>query len=357
MRVIRIGRLLWFWNFELRGGEAAGIIGESGSQPADLKKERVNMAYSVYENIEIDQQSSVKAFAASIQNSTFHWHSEYELIAVLKGEIQERVQSDLITLRPGDLLLVNPNVIHAIQSVGEEENLCMVIQIKPELFALEGKDPSSLFFYLDSTKEEVPACGFERFFQKMARIVYEVTSEEKHAAFRARAEVFGLIADLFDYVVYDRRFRSLAVQNNDELTISLIDYIEEHLSEKKVMDMACHEFGISRKTLDRTLKTTINVTGKEILDSLKLERAKKYLKNTDKNMNFILDACGFGSEKTFYRVFREATGLTPKEFREKGHFSNYNKALKGYLDVEVLQVRERLREIIGDESEKERAGY
>src|SRR5699024_5682162 len=141
---------------------------------------------------------------------------------------------------------------------------------------------------------------------------------DSHSPFRIRAQVCAMIADLFDYVIYDVRFRDPVSQNQQELAVSVIDYMEKYLEEDSIVHMACRQFGLSRKSLDRVLKTRTGVTGEEILENLRVERAKSLLKNTDNNMNYILDSCGFGSEKTFYRVFRRETGLTPNEFRHKG---------------------------------------
>lgn len=59
------------------------------------------MPYSTYEFINTSQQSLSNVFAASIQNSAFHWHKEYELIGILKGTITEQVQQETIVLREG----------------------------------------------------------------------------------------------------------------------------------------------------------------------------------------------------------------------------------------------------------------
>ena len=183
----------------------------------------------------------------------------------------------------------------------------------------------------------------------MAKIVYQSMREEKHAQFRVRAEACGLIADLFDYVVYDVRFRDKRSRSDEQLTVSIIEYLENNLSEEQLAEMTCHEFGVSRKTLDRNLKQTLGVTGKEIVDRLRMDKAKELLKNTNKTMSYILDACGFGSEKTFYRMFRQETGVTPKEFRESGSIVNENHELRGYLDFEAFEVKKLLQDIIKEE--------
>ncbi|MGN1191170.1 MAG: helix-turn-helix domain-containing protein [Dorea sp.] len=304
------------------------------------------MPYSIYESITNNQTFPVNIFVAPVQSSTFHWHNEYELIGILKGSIMMRVQSEVIRLKQGDIYLVNPNVIHAIKESENEANLCMFVQMSQELFSVEEDGKKDVRFYLDSTKDEGPECGYEYFFRKMAELVYESMSDDRHQPFRVRAQVCTIIADLFDQVVYDMRFKDRMAHNDQELTVKVIAFLEAHMEEEKVVDIACREMGLSRKSLDRNLKTTLGMTGKELIENLRVERAKNLLKNTDKNMNYILDSCGFGSEKTFYRVFREETGLTPNTFRQKGHVEDYNEALKGYLDYETSEVKRILREIL-----------
>lgn len=305
------------------------------------------MTYSIYETVSSNQTFPVNVFVAPIENSTFHWHNEYEMIGILKGTINIRVSSESITLNEGDIFLVNSRVIHAIRCIEDENNLCMILQMSPELFTSEENENSDIRFYLDSTqKDEEPERGFAYFYRNLAQLVYESLKEDSHSSFRIRAQVCAMIADLFDYVIYDVRFRDPVSQNQQELAVSVIEYMEKYLEEDSIVDMACRQFGLSRKSLDRVLKTMTGVTGKEILENLRVERAKSLLKNTDKNMNYILDSCGFGSEKTFYRVFRRETGLTPNEFRHKGQIDQYNEQLKGYLDYEVPEVEEILKKVL-----------
>ena len=47
-----------------------------------------------------------------------------------------QVQSEQVRLKKGDIYLVNPNVIHAIKGVENEENLCMFVQMSRELLVM-----------------------------------------------------------------------------------------------------------------------------------------------------------------------------------------------------------------------------
>lgn len=304
------------------------------------------MSYSIYEYISIDQPFMVNAFVTSIQSSTFHWHNEYEMLGILKGRVEVKVRSESEILKKGDLMLINPNVFHAIKCMEGEENLCMIIQMHPDLFQEEEDSSYDIRFYLDSTRDEIPACGFHHIFLRMSQVVYETIAEDKYAKFRARAQACCLIVDLLEYAVHDFRLRESKTQDSKELIIEIIQFMEENLTEANIAELICKKFGVSRKTLDRTLKVVVGVTAKEIIENLRVEKARSLLKNSNKNMNYILDVCGFGSEKTFYRVFKNETGMTPTEFRKKGQAEFYNHTLKDYLNFDKLEALNILKEVI-----------
>ncbi len=308
------------------------------------------MAYLTYESIEINPVVPVKAFIASIAYTPFHWHREYELIGVLSGEIMLRDEEGTAVLKKGDIYLLNPNTIHEIHTSGTEGNLCMLVQIDPGFLKAGVGEDAAIHFYLDSTREELaPECGFDSLYKRMAKIVYYFLDDKKTSIYRVGTEVFALVSDLLEYVVYDRFIQTKAESEALAHTVELIEYLDRNKADSDVVENACRHFGFSRKTLDRTLQAATQLTGREMEAKLRINEAKHLLRNTDKNMNYILDVCGFGSENTFYRIFKKETGMTPKEYRERGQRQVYNEAVNGYLDYEDLKAKQILRDILKED--------
>ncbi len=303
------------------------------------------MAYTIYENIDYDASSMVHAFVTPIESSAFHWHEEYEILGVLKGSVRMHIQSEERFVKEGEFILTNPNEIHEIQNPKGQENLCVILQLRPELFHLSEKETSEIRFYVNDPEDE-PEPGFSYFYRQIATIAYESLSEEENAPFHLRALVYKLAADLLDYVVHDVRYRDTMAMTERDTMIRILDYMNGHMEQEDLLEQICHNEGMSRKTLDRCGKSVLGMSMKELLDSLRVEKAKGLLKNTEKNMNYILDVCGFGSEKTFYRKFHAMTGQTPGEFREKGQNQQNNDVLKGYLDFSIPEARAILQHIL-----------
>lgn len=305
------------------------------------------MQYSNYETILNNDRFPVNAFVISLDSVVWHWHNEYEMIGVLSGEMILRVQSDEFHLKKGDICLVNTKEVHSLIKESEE-CLCMIIQISGELFSFEEteEEETELHFFLNSTEEDPPECGYELLYYRMARIVYESINNTRISRFRIRAQVCSLVADLIEFAVYDRRMKSKDTKDQQNILISLIGYLEKNMMNENILENACMEYGISRKTMDRIVDHILGISTKDLLDNLRIEKAKSLLKYTTKNAGYIMDICGFTSENTFYRSFKKYTGYTPKDYRYSVSHEDGRDELKGYLDYETPKVLAVLKEII-----------
>jgi len=75
------------------------------------------------------------------------------------------------------------------------------------------------------------------------------------------------------------------------------------------------QIGVSRRTLERRLSRALGRSISSEITRCRLERAKRLLLETDLPSYRVAAGAGFGTIKTFNRVFRRAVGVSPQRFR------------------------------------------
>ena len=83
---------------------------------------------------------------------------------------------------------------------------------------------------------------------------------------------------------------------------------------REELEMLLHYNG---EYLNRIVKKQ---TGKTILEygqSIYLEEARQLLSNTDKSISSIIEELGFSNRSHFYRLFKNAFGETPMDYRKR----------------------------------------
>jgi len=74
---------------------------------------------------------------------------------------------------------------------------------------------------------------------------------------------------------------------------------------------------ISRPYLSRIVPELFGKSLRALLRDRQLEEAKRLLRSTPLAINEVAFASAFGTPKTFFRLFRAAFGMTPKEYRQR----------------------------------------
>jgi transcriptional regulator GlxA family with amidase domain len=79
--------------------------------------------------------------------------------------------------------------------------------------------------------------------------------------------------------------------------------------------MLAERLGVSRPTLDRAFNADIGLPPAKFLARLRLEEAKRLLRDTDMTASQISSALGYCNGAYFSNAFRRAMGASPKEWR------------------------------------------
>jgi len=94
-----------------------------------------------------------------------------------------------------------------------------------------------------------------------------------------------------------------------------IRFMKENLSKPFGADEIARAANISRRALFALFSSELNSTPTSLLTTFRLERAKSMLLDTDEKVAAVAILCGFGTPRTFDRVFIKVQGVTPAAWR------------------------------------------
>lgn len=99
--------------------------------------------------------------------------------------------------------------------------------------------------------------------------------------------------------------------------LRLMAYIDEHACERDMsMSMIESEFGMSRKKAGAIVRQLTDMSFREYVVYLRIERAKLLLLNTGLSVNLIAEKCGYESASYFIKSFKGVTGMTPGQYQK-----------------------------------------
>jgi len=145
-----------------------------------------------------------------------------------------------------------------------------------------------------------------------------IGNEEQIQSGLAEMESLQEIETLLDELLSWIQERTEEKSGYSRIVQSAIDYISQHYGEKdlSVAQIAEH-LHFSPAYLNVLFKQEMKVTIKQYLSNYRLERAKLLLERGYCKVTEIAEQCGYTNANYFAKVFRDATGVTPAEYRKQ----------------------------------------
>jgi transcriptional regulator GlxA family with amidase domain len=97
-----------------------------------------------------------------------------------------------------------------------------------------------------------------------------------------------------------------------------IEYVHAHIAEPLAVEDICRAAHVSKFHFCRLFKERMGVTVMEYVLTTRLLHAKQLLRTTSLSVGEISERCGFSGISYFSRIFREAEGLSPLNYRKGG---------------------------------------
>ncbi|MBD3917210.1 helix-turn-helix domain-containing protein [Paenibacillus sp. PR3] len=106
-------------------------------------------------------------------------------------------------------------------------------------------------------------------------------------------------------------------RRHNTLMREIRDYVAEHYMDPNLsLTLLSDRFQISSKYLSQLFKESIGENFSDFLIGLRIDHAKRLLRETDAAVQDISDQMGYSNPTSFIRVFKKIVGLSPGQYRE-----------------------------------------
>jgi len=245
-----------------------------------------------------------------IEHYPLHWHEFYELTYIIAGQGIHKVNGVEIPIQSGDLFLLTPADFHEIGPVRgmqlEKYNLIFMEQflsdeLRGHLFQhIQGFTGASL-------KEEAA----RRIEYDLALILEEQQRPQLASELAIKSTLERLLITLIRGSV---KPLTAPLESSRQAIQRAIAYIHHHFREPLDLRGVAEQIGLSPSYFSSCFHRATGDTFRRYILQLRLHLASSLFMAGQTSVTEICYACGFNTLNYFEKTFREAYGVTPREY-------------------------------------------
>lgn len=112
----------------------------------------------------------------------------------------------------------------------------------------------------------------------------------------------------------DGQLPLISINNSTANLNLLINYMQDNISRGISMEELVKYSGLNRTSITNIFKKSFNMSAIEYFISMKIDMAKKYLREHNHNVTQISEILGYSNVHYFSRQFKKITGMSPIEY-------------------------------------------
>ena len=237
-----------------------------------------------------------------------HLHEAIEIIYVTKGTVALGVGKELYHMDKGDFAIVFPNVIHHYQAFGAGENKATYLYLDPLLI------PS----YFDDLQRYSPVYPIIKKEDLHVDIVNAVKSLANHKTYN-KILIQAYAQMILAHVFTEMEMIEKDLIGGDDIIYNAVEYVAKNFREEISLDKMAYDLGVSKYILSRMFAKTFHCNFSQYINNVRINYATTVLENSQESITSICLDCGFESQRTFNRAFKDRYKMTPREYRNKMH--------------------------------------
>lgn len=225
---------------------------------------------------------------------------------ITEGECEIKIKGTPYAGKAGRMFFIPPQTKHSFYHIND--NFITKYWIHFDIKTGEGNllKHLNLPFYIDITEDRNIVGSFQDIFRY-------TRDNSLPSAFRLKSAILSLFSDYIEksqltpVTIYN--------ENNSEFN-GIIAYINNNLEKKITLEDLAARMHMHPNYFIRLFKSKMGTTPLNYINTLKIERAKSLLENTQLSVSEIMLQVGSQDLSSFSNFFKHYTGYHPKGFRK-----------------------------------------
>jgi len=250
----------------------------------------------------------------------YHWHDHLEIAYVMSGSGKYNINNEIYDVKEGDLLILNPGVMHESLPNEQGENATTEFFVGFSDIQLQDYPPN--FLPTPDGGHIMHTSG--EFRQKIMRLC---TSMEAENLIYKEGRYFMLKSYLMQLILLVIREQSESISPTGSYAFKsvkksyvveqMITYFEEHYSEKISLDQIAENMYLSPFYLSKIFKSETGDTPIHYLINIRMEKARKLLEdNRESSIQEVAAMVGYDDAYHFSKLFKKRYGVAPSRIRK-----------------------------------------
>jgi beta-xylosidase/AraC-like DNA-binding protein len=248
------------------------------------------------------------------QKEETHFHQDVELIYVLEGEMELKVEGDTFHLKREDIVVVNANRKHSYKCSSDILMASFYISFGELSSFLEN---NLILFWCNSTIDKDDS--YEEIRKLIKSIINHYLNRKGKDDFYEYSlfyQMLNLLSNNFLINNEDKRFQDKGNKNDNRID-EIINHIHANYTKRISLDDLASEFHLSNAYLSRYLKKQLGANFIDYLNSVRLHHALEELLYTDATITRAALDNGFANTAVFNKLFKSSYNATPSEYLKK----------------------------------------
>lgn len=247
-------------------------------------------------------------------------HNFWEFVYVDKGEVTVVADDKSYILKQGSSIFHKPNEWHNIYANGTSAPNIAIITFESDSEPMKFFENKILFVGQEQKKllSKIIAEYSNGFSSPLNDPYTNHLNRRKNSLFASEQMLKLHLCELLITFIRNNNLKNQKTiphinQSNATMNM-LLNYMNENISKNIKLNELIRYSGTNRTTIENIFRENFDVGAIDYFIKLKIEYAKKYLRENNYNITQTSEILGYSSIHYFSRQFKKVTGMNPTEY-------------------------------------------